>query len=109
MLTVKVTKTSRDANGELVCGLFSTKIIEAVEVNIHILRPNPDKPSSPWLYKVSGIGKLNNDMGAGDNSFAFYVADQNKPRPEGFADCVDFWNSAYIENSAGKTTEVVRF
>ena len=109
MLTVKVTKTSRNTNGELMTGLFSTKIVEAVEVNIHILRPGPDNPHSPWLYEVSGVGKLSGNTDGGDNSFAFYVADQSKPRPEGFADCIDFWNSAYIENSAGKTTEVVRF
>lgn len=40
---------------------------------------------------------------------AFFVADTSKGRPEGFADEVDFWFEAYVENSAGKTTQSVRF
>lgn len=38
----------------------------------------------------------------------FYVADPHKPRPEGWADNVDFWAVAYIENASGATTEVIR-
>ena len=101
MLTVKVQKTV-DSDGQRMPGRFSTRIIEAVQVDIHILRPGE-------LYEVAGIGRLNGTLDAGVNSFAFYIADGLKPRPEGFADEVEFWSSAYIENSAGKTTEVVRF
>lgn len=102
MLTVKVTKTVVDGQGKRLLGHFSTKIVEAVEVDIHILRPGE-------LYEVAGLGRLSSSMDAGDNSFAYYIAHPSLGRPDGFADEVDFWDSAYIENSAGKTTEVVRF
>lgn len=75
-------------------GRFSTKIVEAEEVDIHVLRPGE-------LVEVAAR--------CGDRTYAFYVADQHKPRPDGFADEVDFWFSAFIENSSGATTEVVRF
>jgi hypothetical protein len=78
-----------------VTGRFSTKIIEANEVDIHVLRPGE-------LTEVAGL----RDDG---KSFAFYVADRNKPRPAGFADEVDFYFAAFIENSSGATTESVRF
>lgn len=101
MLTVKLTKPMLDETGKPSTGRFSTKIIEAVEVDIHILRPGE-------LYEVAGTGVHAADVSS-NPSFAFYIANPEKERPSGFADCVDFWSSAYIENSAGKTTEVVRF
>ena len=82
------------APGDTRGGLFSTKIIEAEEVNIHILRP----------LELTEVALL-----CGGKSYAFYVADRNKPRPEGFADEIDFYFSAFIENSSGATTESVRF
>lgn len=96
MLTVKLMRAlNREIEGESQSGRFTTKIIEAREVDVHILRPHE-------LAEVAGI--------AGDGShFAFYIADRNKERPEGFADCVDFYFSAFIENSHGATTESVRF
>jgi hypothetical protein len=68
---------------------FSTKLVEAAEVDIHCLRPGE-------LYEVATPTE------------AFYVADRNKPRPEGFAD-QHFYYEAYIENAVGKTTERVTF
>jgi hypothetical protein len=96
MFTVKLMKEMHvvtDAKGNHK-GRFSTKIVEASEVNIHILRPNE-------LAEVSGE--------CDGNNFAFYISDRNKARPEGFAEEVDFWFAAFIENSSGATTEVVRF
>ena len=92
MLTVKVTK-SNAAPGDDRGGLFSTKIVEADEVDIHILRPGE-------LIEVAAR--------CGDRTFAFYIADRNKPKPNGFAAEIDFWFSAFIENASGATTEVVR-
>lgn len=94
MLTVKVMK-SNAAPGDSRGGLYSTKIVEAREVDVHVLRPHE-------LTEVAGVR-------SDGESFAFYIADRNKPRPEGFADGVDFWFSAFVENSAGATTEAVRF
>jgi hypothetical protein len=104
MLTIKLLKRSRSDDGFPVQdGRFTTKIVEAIEVDIHVLRPGE-------LYEISGTGANGNNY-----SFAFYVANDGtntgelKKRPEGFANEVEFWSSAYIENAAGKTTEVVRF
>lgn len=105
MLTVKVTKQIRHAQGppaptgvvstaEEDLGRFSTRIVESDHVDIHILRPGE-------LYEVAG--------GKADDSFAFYVAPRDRPRPEGFAEEVDFWFEAFVENSAGATTHIVRF
>ena len=103
MLTVKVTKQVHHAVGEPDAattaesdiGRFSTRIVETDHVDIHILRPGE-------LIEVAGGPP-------GEGSFAFYIAPREKPRPKGFADEIDFWFEAFIENSAGATTEVVRF
>ena len=100
MLTVKVTQQVRhgaqapspmDRDD---VGRFSTRIIEAETVNIHYTRPGE-------VIEVAG--------GVGDKSFAFNIIRRGAARPEGFADEVEFWHEAFIENSAGATTEVVRF
>jgi hypothetical protein len=108
MLTIKLLKRPRGDDGFPVHdGRFTTKIVEAVDVDIHVLRPNE-------LYEISGTGAYVASNG-NNYSFAFYVANDGtntgefKQRPEGFAKEVEFWSSAYIENAAGKTTEVVRF
>ncbi len=101
MLTVKVTKQLRHAqwppapNGvvstaEEDIGRFSTRIVESEKVDVHVLRPGE-------LFEVAGDG------------FAFYISPRDKPRPEGFALEVEFWHEAFIENSSGATTKVVRF
>lgn len=90
MLTVKVTKQNEDENGKKI---FSTRIVEAEQVDVHILRPN--------LYEVAANGP-------GDRSVAFYIAPRGGNRPEGFADEVDFWYEAFVENSAGATTQMIR-
>ena len=94
MFTVKVTKRAVDEKGERISGRFCTKMVEGSEVNVFVLRPGE-------LQEVAGTGP--------SGCFAFYVANPQLGRPEGFADEVDFWDSAFIENSAGKTTETVRF
>ena len=74
---------------------FSTKIIEAPEVEVHYLRPGElaEVQVRDGPYDTSGQ--------------AFYIADRDKPRPEGFADEIDFYYEAIIENAAGKTTQIV--
>ena len=39
MLTVKVTKTAVDAEGKFIPGRLTTKIVEAIDVDVHVLRP----------------------------------------------------------------------
>ena len=91
MLTVKLMKATRYP-GESDTR-FSTKLVEATEVDIHILRPGE-------LYEVSARN--------GELRSAYYIADPEKGRPKGFADEVDFYYAAYVENSSGATTEMVR-
>jgi len=101
MLTVKVMRVLPElpniegGTGYIKPCRFSTKIVEADEVEIHTHRPGE-------LYSVEGSCK-------DGSSFAFYISDSYKPKPEGFADEVVFWYAAYIENSNGATTEVVKF
>lgn len=101
MFTVKLMKVRRDEvspegpSGPPVPCTFTTKLLEAGEVDIHTLRPGR-------LFSVEG-------MTPDGKSFAYYVADRNEPRPEGFAPEIDFYYAAFIENSAGATTEIVKF
>lgn len=97
MFTVKLMTARQDALGvqapstDLPAEVrFSTKLVEATEVYIHWLRAGQ-------LAEIA------------TPTAAFYVADRNKGRPAGFADEIEFYYAAYIENSAGKTTEVVQF
>lgn len=83
------------------CLKHCTKLIEASEVDIHTLRYQE-------LYGVSGIT-------SGGRKFYYYVAHPDKPFPEdiakedsGTGESI-FGYAAYIENSAGATTEVVKF
>lgn len=75
--------------------VHTMQFIEATQVNIHYLRPDE-------LIEIAG-------KGTSGEIFSYYVAPNNKPRPEGFADEVEFWWEAYIENSTGKTTHTIRF
>lgn len=92
MFTVKVKKAAVGLDGKPIAGKFLTKLVQAKEVAVNVLRPGE-------LYEVAG--------GEPGNSFAFYVGDRRK-RPEAFASNIDLWDVAYIENSEGKTTETVR-
>jgi len=76
--------------------VYSTKIVQGIEVDVHRLRPNE-------LYEIS----VQHDR-EGHNS-AYYIADSGKPPPSGFAKEIEFYYAAYIENAQGATTEVVRF
>jgi hypothetical protein len=71
------------------------KILEASEIDIYILRPGE-------LYEVAGVC-------CDGHAFAYYVADDRKPKPEGFAEETVFWYTVYIENSAGATTHSLKF
>lgn len=71
-----------------------TKILEAREVDVVSLRDG--------LFSI----ELTDATGS---SQAFYVADPARPRPVGFADEVEFWHAAYVENANGRTTDSVRF
>ncbi len=99
MFTVKLMRKQTDFSEgpckESEMGMFSTKIVEGVEVNIFVLRPRE-------LKEVCVLGERDG------NSIAFLIADPSKPKPSGFAPEEDFWSIAFIENSVGATTEVVK-
>jgi hypothetical protein len=109
LFTVKIKKldpfsligTPDDDGKGTVCYRHCTKLIEATDVAIHTLRPGE-------LYGISGT--------TGDGKkFYYYIADPDVPQPADItkADSVTgeslFGYEAYIENSAGATTEVVKF
>jgi hypothetical protein len=78
-----------------------TKLIEASEVSIHTLRYQE-------LYGISGVS-------SNGQKFYYYVAHPDKPYPKNIAKEDSgtgeniFGYAAYIENSSGATTEVVKF
>jgi hypothetical protein len=110
MFTVKIMKqdafkfadgpTGKDGT-TATCLKQCTKLIEASEVEIHTLRYQE-------LYGVSGI---TND----GRKFYYYIANPDRPFPEDIAKEDSgtgepiFGYAAYIENSAGATTEVIKF
>lgn len=75
---------------------ITTKIIEAIEVEIICHRPGV-------LYEI--VGKLVD----GGDQFSYYIANHDCQRPEGFAQEIEFAYEAYVENSSGATTASVRF
>ena len=75
-----------------------TKIIEATEVNIYPAHKGDDGRMDNKIREVAGT-KYDG------NSFAFFVAEDS--RHDGFADTVEFYKCAYIENAHGATTEKV--
>lgn len=93
MLTLKLSRRNKEIEaGDQI--LFTTKIVEATEVEIHQLREG----------ELSEAQTKN-----GDHWQSFYIANRSKGRPSGYADEVQFWDSAWIENSSGATTSHVRF
>lgn len=90
------------------CKGHSIKLVEAVEVNVYPCGPalgsdkDPKKRTNA-LREIAGITPEG-------TSFAYYVCDRSKPIPKdnfGFADVVEFYDCAYIENARGATTETV--
>ncbi len=80
------------------------KIIGANEINIYA-SGNPSAAPAERTNEVREISVCNLD---GAHQEAYYIADRNKPRPQGFAEDVVFYDCAYIENTNGATTETVR-
>jgi hypothetical protein len=99
MLTVKVSREVRHGAqaphpkdiGDV--GRFSMRIMETESVEIHHIRPGD-------VIEVAG--------GIGETAFCFNIIRRGAAEPEGFAEGERFWHEAFIENSAGATTEVVR-
>ena len=56
---------------------------------------------------ASGHAEGSDKLHSGSTVGGFYVADPQKPRPQGWADEVQFYDRAYIENAHGATTETV--
>lgn len=90
MLTVKLMRRADHGEGKF---QFSTKIIEAMEVDVHILRPGE-------LLEIA-IHPHH-----GQDTRAFYIKGIEDPTPDNIE--ADFYYEAYIENAAGRTTQVVR-
>lgn len=80
------------------------KLVSAKEVNIFSsLKGNNDEPIG--VAEIS----IQSGMADGPDQQAFFIADtRNRPRPAKFADTVEFYDSAYIENQHGATTQIVR-
>lgn len=98
MFTIKLvgrTELKDGATGERLMWLEKQRLVSADIVNVYTLRHGE-------LFEVAGESK-------DGTSCSFYVANQDLPRPYGFADSVDMWDRAYIENASGKTTRVVNF
>lgn len=103
MLTIKLMKAAQttdagvgeDANVPRT--VFSTKILEAEEVTIYDHRPG--ELAEVAIVQPSSVLPKH---------LAFYLAPRGK-RPAGFADEVDFYYAAFIENSRGSTTQSVTF
>jgi hypothetical protein len=82
--------------------LRGTVLIEAKTVGIYLVRPNV-------LVELSGTTSTG-------EKFCFYVQNPQYALPPGEKNIgiglpsdVEFWDEAYIENSSGATTEIVRF
>lgn len=83
------------------CKGHATKLVCGVEVNIYPAHHNGDAPAKNDVREVSVVptdGPVK----------SFFVADPKKPRPKGWAEEVEFFDVAYIENGHGATTETVR-
>lgn len=85
----------------------SVKLVQAEEVNVF---------RSSQGIGVAEVSITTYQRGLDDcvkadkpaHAAAYFIADtRNKPRPKGFADNVDFYDKAFIENQHGATTEVV--
>jgi hypothetical protein len=75
-------------------GRFTTRVVEAEEVDIHTLRADELKE----IAITSPSGK----------SSAYYVIGYDKPAPAGFAPEITFWAEAFVENAQGSTVAAVR-
>ncbi len=96
MFTVKIItrQESPSIQKDAMSYLYSTKVIEAVEVDIQELKQKE-------LIGVSGFKK-------NGECFMYYVADLDIPRSVDFAGGAELACAIYIENSTGATTEVVK-
>jgi hypothetical protein len=79
--------------------LYSTIVEEAKKVSIYELN---QYEAGGTVFEVAGEE-------ADGKTFVYYISNPDKPRPTGFADEIEFGYKAYIENAAGKTTEVVGY
>lgn len=76
-------------------GKFTTKLLEANEVNVYTLKPNE-------LFEIAN-GET------GDKSWAYFIANPNMPAPTQFSPDVQFWDACFVENATGKTTVAIKF
>ena len=92
MFTVKLMRQAVDENSKTIPGRFSTKIMEAPEVGIHVLEPGD-------LIEIA-VG-----------SSVAYIVPRNRAIGKFLEDwsiqSYDAYFIAYVENAAGKTTEIV--
>jgi hypothetical protein len=100
MFTIKVNYKravdtgQKDPDGNPSIGYqFSSEMIEAKHIYIY------------ELAEFNGVIEVTGETIDG-GSLTYYVANPNNPRPA-MADDIEFAYKIYIENSAGKTTEVV--
>lgn len=86
------------------CKGHSIKLVGAIEVDVHACGPASGTAPEP-KDRTNDVREISIRKHDGTTE-AFYVA--QKPQPEGWAEAIDFYDVAYIENMNGATTETVR-
>jgi hypothetical protein len=94
MLTVKLMKD------------HTVTIIEATEVKIFPAGHAKGSGGDP-KKRTNEVREIEVKLHSGNTVGGYYVADPHKPRPQGWAEEVEFYDCAYIENAHGATTERV--
>lgn len=95
MLTVKLCKGK------------TIKIIEAVEVSVFASGHAEGGDSDP-TKRTNEVREIEIKLHSGSTVGGYYIADPRESRPKGWAEEVQFYDCAYIENAHGATTETVR-
>jgi len=81
------------------------RMVQADQVDIYPVGPAAGTAPEP-KDRTNDVREVATILGT--RTDAFFVADTSKGRPPGFAQEVQFFDSAFIENDHGATTEVVR-
>jgi hypothetical protein len=92
------------------CRGHVTKLVQADEIDIYPSGPAPNSDSDP-SQRTNDIREI--AIRLGDRTEAYYIthckgAGLVSPHIQGWDDGTQFFDTAYIENDKGATTEIVR-
>ena len=92
------------------CRGHVTKLVQADEIDIYPSVPAPNSDSDP-SQRTNDVREI--AIRLGDRTEAYYITHCKgtslvSPQITGWADGTQFFDTAYIENDKGATTEVVR-